>query len=107
MRIGTKFRGENGLDLIYMGFGTAYFPRGIKVEDRHAYILANEENNLKGFCFPNGNAFFVSKFPVRPIDVQKSLSANTNIYNPIVLLSFYSYDGFHPGVFIRNKKRSG
>lgn len=104
MRIGTKFRGENGLDLIYIGFGTAYFPHGIKVENRHAYILAGEENSLKDFHFPNGNAFFVSKSPVKPTSVQKSLSTNVNVYNSTVLLSFHSYDGFHPGCFIRKER---
>lgn len=105
MRIGTKFRGENGLDLIYMGFGTAYFPRGLKLENRYAYILASEEKNIKNFHCSNDCAFFVSKNPVKPMNQEESLSTNINIYNPVILLSYHRYDGFHPGVFVRDIER--
>lgn len=104
MKVGTKFKGENGLDLIYVGFGTFYAPHGIKINDCHAYVLASEENSFRGFTLTTApTAFFISKNLVNPIDVKKDLAKHPSIYSSVILLEYHSYDGFHPGAFIRNK----
>lgn len=68
MKVGTKFVGENGMESVYLGVGTAYFQHGLKLENRYAYILASEEKNIKNFHCSNNCAFFVSKNPVKPMN---------------------------------------
>lgn len=105
MKVGTKFVGENGVELIYVGFGTFYGPHGIKINDRHAYVLASEENSFKGFTLTTApTAFFISKNLVNPIDVKKDLAKHPSIYNPVILLEYHNCNGFHPGCFIRNER---
>lgn len=104
MKIGTKFVGENRAELIYVGSSTFYGSNGIKINDRHAYVLASKKNSFTEFALAAApTAFFISKNLANLIDVKKDLEKHPSIYNPVILLEYHNCNGFHPGDFIRNK----